>query len=112
MFLLTNLTNLACTIVQATEILVLDEMDVGPTSISSIYLGFAEFRAVFAGTYQKKWHVEPSRNHAGGKHRATWEEAGPDADLPADAVFDCRGLLPNTRECYTSYDGPTAAAPS
>ena len=48
----------------------------------------------------------------GGKHRATWEEAGPDADLPADAVFDCRGLLPNTRECYTSYDGPTAAAPS
>ena len=60
----------------------------------------------------KKWHVEPSRNHAGGKHRATWEEAGPDADLPADAVFDCRGLLPNTRECYTSYDGPTAAAPS
>ena len=23
---------------------------VGPTSISSIYLGFAEFRAVFAGT--------------------------------------------------------------
>ena len=42
----------------------------------------------------------------------SWEEAGPDADLPADAVFDCRGLRPNTRESYTSYDGPTADAPA
>ena len=92
--------------------LVIDEMDVGA------YIHFVNlpwFRRVscsFRRDRQKKWHVEPSRNHAGGKHRATWEEAGPDADLPADAVFDCRGLLPNTRECYTSYDGPTAAAPS
>ena len=30
----------------------------------------------------------------------TWEAAGAAADLPADVVFDCRGLRPNTRESY------------
>ena len=87
-------------------------MDVGATSISSISLGFAEFRAVFTGTAPNGMSPLATTPSPGGKHRATWEEVGPDADLPADAVFDCRGLLPNTRECYTSYDGPTAAAPS
>ena len=32
-----------------------------------------------------------------------WERAGPEADLSADAVFDCRGIRPNSREAYTKY---------
>lgn len=40
---------------------------------------------------------------------SSWAAAGPEADLPADAVFDCRGLRPNTRESYTrQVDGAAA----
>lgn len=31
----------------------------------------------------------------------SWEVAGPAANLEADAIFDCRGVRPNTRESYT-----------
>ena len=31
----------------------------------------------------------------------SWEDAGPAADLAADAVFDCRGLRPNIKEAFT-----------
>ena len=40
---------------------------------------------------------EGKRTHAG-----SWQKAGPEADIPADVVFDCRGIRPNTYESYTS----------
>ena len=42
-----------------------------------------------------------SWRRAGGSADALdWGIMGPEADLAADAVFDCRGLRPNTREAY------------
>ena len=33
----------------------------------------------------------------------SWAVAGPKADLPADVVFDCRGIRPNTRQTWTRF---------
>ena len=39
-----------------------------------------------------------------GRSAVDWEQCGPEADLEADVVFDCRGLRPNTRESYSRDD--------
>lgn len=44
------------------------------------------------------------RNGGGEDVTVAWEDAGTEADLAADVVFDCRGLRPNTMQAYTSYD--------
>lgn len=40
------------------------------------------------------------RDGGGGKVAESWEAAGPERDLVADAVFDCRGLRPNNARSY------------
>ena len=49
------------------------------------------------------------RDGGGEDYSGSWAEAGPEADLPADVVFDCRGLRPNTMQAYTSVDAKTGA---
>lgn len=51
------------------------------------------------------------RDGGDGDGGSTWHEAGSDADLLADVVFDCRGVRPNTKESYTTRTGAFSLAP-
>ena len=66
----------------------------------------------------ERWAVPPlvpgeSWRDGGGGEIPTadaWEEAGPAADICVDAVFDCRGLRPNTRTALSLREAATARA--